>query len=613
MIEHIARRGGVGAAETGRGVYVAAREFLAPLFGSSLATLIIFVPLAFLSGVTGAFFKFLSVTMAAAILISFVLTALIVPLLARMWIDFDKWVDHDSGSGRLARAHGRLLDRLFARPLWAAAAVGLLIGAGWLAYTHVGTGFLPRMDEGGFVIDYTAKPGTSLAETNRELEQVEAILRKDPDVYTYSRRTGAGLGGDLNETYQGDFFVRLIPASQRPPIWTVMDRVARTITADVPGIAFDPHQLLGDMIGDMVGRRQPVVIDLGGRDPNALLAAAPQVAAAIAKVPGIEPASIDDGVVPAGDALDIRVRPAAALLGITPADVRRQVHAALHGIVATRFAGTVRDIGVRLRLAAGSRRPTRRDLDHLPIRAPSGHLYPLDSVADISFVAGQPQITRDNLAQVVAVTAEIGGGHDLGSTVAAVKRVLDRPGLLPPGVTYRIGGAYKQQKLAAEGMTKVFAAAAIAEFILLLFLYDRMVLALLVIASAILSSGAVFIGLWLSGVEFNITAMMGMVMIVGIATEMAIFFASEARALEGVLPRREALRRAAVTRLRPIVMSSLAMILALLPLGAALSGSGDQMLQPLAIAIIAGIVIQLPLVLLVLPVAVAHLTPARGQ
>jgi multidrug efflux pump subunit AcrB len=209
------------------------------------------------------------------------------------------------------------------------------------------------------------------------------------------------------------------------------------------------------------------------------------------------------------------------------------------------------------------------------------------------------------------VTAEIGGGHDLGSTIAGVKRALAAPGVLPAGVYYTIGGAYKQQQMAVKGMIKVFAAAAIAEFILMLFLYGRLWLPLIILASAVISSGAVFIGLWVTGTEFNITAMMGMVMIVGIATEMAIFYASEYQELEKQMPPREALRLAARNRLRPIVMSTLAMILALIPLGAAISGSGDQMLQPLAIAIIAGILVQLPLVLVAMPVVIGWTVRGR--
>src|SRR6185437_1450417 len=167
-------------------------------------------------------------------------------------------------------------------------------------------------DEGGFVLDYYTQPGTSLAETNRELEQVEAILKNDRDVETYSRRTGAGLGGDFKESYQGDFFIKLADPSRRPPIWTVMDQLSDKITAQVPGIHIDIHQLLDDMIGDMVGRPQPVVVQLSAGNPDALSGAADKVASMLANVPGIEAASVNNGIVPAGDALEIKVDPAAA-------------------------------------------------------------------------------------------------------------------------------------------------------------------------------------------------------------------------------------------------------------------------------------------------------------
>ena len=607
MIEHIVRRAGVPGVEQSRmAVLLAAREFFAPLFGSSLATIIIFAPLAFLSGVTGAFFKFLSLTMASALIISFMLTALVVPLLAHGIVDFSKWQDPDHGRETwLRRNHRRALRGLFAHPSLIAVGVLILAGAGYLAYGRVGTGFLPRMDEGGFVLDYQTAPGTSLAETNRELEEVEAILRQNPYVATYSRRTGAGLGGDLVESYQGDFFVRLKSSAPRPPIWQVMDEIAKEVTNRVPGINFDTHQLLSDMIGDMVGRRQPVVIELSAKDPEVLGGVAKQLSAALAKIPGIEPASVNDGVVPAGDALEIRVDPAsAALEGVTPAEVEAQVYNYLHGAVVTRYLGAVQAVGVRLWLDPPEQRIYRDRLGQLPIRSPDGHLFPLETIARISFVAGQPEITRDNLAQIVAVTAQIGGGKDLGSTIAAVQRVLRQPGLLPAGVYYTIGGAYKQQQMAVRGMIKVFAAAAVAELVLLLFLYERWWLPVIIIVSSLVSSSAVFIGLWLTGIELNITAMMGMVMIIGIASEMAIFLVSEYRLLERSMPPRQALYEAALNRLRPITMSTLAMILALIPLGAALSGSGDQMLQPLAIAIIAGIIVQLPLVLLAMPVVI---------
>ncbi len=607
MIEHIARRAGDPGLEHPKdAVLPAAREFLSPLFGSSLATIIVFVPLAFLSGITGAFFKFLSLTMASALIISFALTALIVPLLARSLIDFQSW--HDPAQGRdswLTRTHRRALNLLFARPVLIALGLLALVAVGYVSYVHVGTGFLPKMDEGGFVLDYRTAPGTSLGETDREIGQVENLLKQNRDVATFSRRTGAGLGGDLVESYQGDLFVRLVDPTKRPPIWTVMDDLNTAITTQVPGVKFDIHELLDDMIGDMVGRRQPVVVQLTAQDPDVLDSVAVHVADAISKVPGIEPASVDNGVIPAGDALEIHVDAAAAATqGMTPAEVKDQLYHHLNGSVVTRYLGKVQDVGVRLWLEPLRGSLYRDELGSLLVRSPSGRTFPLSTVATTQFVSGQPEITRDNLAQVADVTAEIGGGHDLGSTIAAVQKVLRNPAVLPPGVRYTIGGAFKQQQIAAHGMLKAFAAAAAAEFILLLFLYNRFWVPLIIIVSATLSSSAMLLALWITGTELNITAMMGMVMIVGVATEMAIFFASEYQELTKTLAPREALRGAAINRLRPIVMSTLAMILALIPLGAAISGSGDQMLQPLAIVIIAGIIVQLPLVLLAMPVVI---------
>jgi multidrug efflux pump subunit AcrB len=607
MIEHIARRAGLPGLDRPQDqVLLAAREFFSPLLGSSLATIVIFLPLAFLSGVTGAFFQYLALTIASALIISYLLTAFTVPLLARGIIDFAKWVDPQRGGETwMQRLHGRMLRGLFAHPSLVALAVVVLIGVGYVAYGHVDTGFLPKMDEGGFVLDYQSAPGTSLTETNRELLQVEAILKHDPDVAAVSRRTGAAFGGDFAESYQGDMVVRLVPPGRRPPIWTVMDRLDSTITDRVPGISFDTHQLLGDMIGDMVGRRQPIVIELSAKDPSALPAVATKVAAAIAKLPGIEPASVNNGVVPAGDALDIHVNPdAAAMAGVTPAEVEAQLYHYLHGAVVTRYLGALQPVGVRLWLDPPRERLYKSQLDNLTIRSPSGRIFPLRTIAQVRLIAGQPEIARDNLEQVVAVTAQIGGGHDLGSTAAAVQAILDRPGFLPPNVYYQAGGAYKQQQLAVHGMIRVFAAAALGEVVLLLFLYERFWIPITIIVSSLISTGAVFVGLWATGVELNITAMMGMVMIIGIATEMAIFLVSEYQALAKEVPARQALQQAALNRQRPIAMSTLAMILALLPLGVAISGSGDQMLQPLAIAIIAGIVVQLPLVLLAMPVVI---------
>ncbi|MGH6969251.1 MAG: efflux RND transporter permease subunit, partial [Stellaceae bacterium] len=293
--------------------------------------------------------------------------------------------------------------------------------------------------------------------------------------------------------------------------------------------------------------------------------------------------------------------------------VKDQVDRYIEGTVATTYLGSIEDVGVRRWAHPPIGRVYRRDLEALPIHGPNGRIFPLNAVAKFDFIGSDPQLVRENLAQIVPVTADINGTHDLGSVVASVKKVLERPGLIPQGVYYDLGGEYKQQQLAVKGMFKVAAAAVLAEFILLLFLYERLTIPVIIIVSSLISTCAVFVGLWITGVELNITAMMGMVMIIGISTEMAIFLFSEYQMLEKTMPSRQAIYEAALNRFRPIAMSTLAMILAWLPLGAAISGSGDQMLQPLAIAIIAGIMVQLPLVLLAMPVVVGLLVHKRER
>jgi CzcA family heavy metal efflux pump len=602
MIEHIARRAG-RSVETGGGidaVLAAGQEFLRPLTGSSLATLIVFFPLGFLSGVTGAFFKALSVTMGSALVISFLLTAFAVPVLARQIIDFSKW--HDPSSGRepwLERQHRRLLDRLFAAPWLIAVAVVPLLALGWIAYSHVGTGFMPVMDEGGFVLDYLTKPGTSLAETDRELSQVEAILKATPEVDTFSRRTGLGLGGDLAEANKGDFFVRLKPQPRRGSD-EIMADIRQQVDQQVPGVDVELAQLMEDLIGDLTAVPQPIEIQLFASDPASLVPAAQKVAETVGKVDGV--VDIKDGVTLAGDAIDVRIDPVkAGLEGMDPAQVSSQLDGYLSGTVATNLPSTVKQIGVRTILAGGLRKH-EDDLARMPIRAPDGHVFPLGRVADLSTDPGQPEITRDNLQRMVAVTARI-EGRDLGSTVTDVKAALDQPGVLPPAVSYSLGGLYEQQQIAFSGLLKVFAAALVAELILLLFLYERLMLPLIIIGTSLLSTTAVFTALWLTGIELNITAMMGMTMIIGIATEMAIFYVSEYAELAHDLPFRQALLEASRNRLRPIAMTTLAAILTLMPLALGL-GEGSAMQQPLAVAIIAGLILQFPMVLLVMPVLI---------
>jgi len=613
MIEHIARRAGRSETpedgDTRDTVLRASREFLSPLTGSSTATLLVFAPLVFLSGVTGAFFKALSLTMASALIISYAFTALAVPLLTRLIVDFDRWKDPAAGpEGRVGRAHRWLLERLFARPWLIAIAVAPLLVTGWFAFSHVGSGFMPKMDEGGFTLDFRSAPGTSLEETSRELAQVEAILSATPEVDTFSTRIGAGLGGGLTEPNVGDFFVRL-KGGPRRPIEAVMTEVQGKIDDSVPGLDVALSQLIEDEIGDLTAVPQPIEVKLFATDPALLDPAARKLAAAIAKVEGV--VSVRDGIVIAGDGLNIQVDPArAGIEGMDPGAVGAALDGYLAGTVATQLPATDKQIGVRVWLPPAQRRFDDQ-LASLPIRAPDGHVFALGRVASVSQAPGQAEIERENLQRMVPITARL-QGRSLGSAVADVKKILDQKSMVPSGVRYELGGLYAQQQIAFAGLTRVFGAALVAEFVLLLFLYERLWLPVIMLGASLLSTTAVFIGLWLTGIELNITAIMGMTMIIGIGTEIAIFLVSEYVELSHEMPPRQALLEAARSRFRPITMSTLAAILTLMPLALAI-GAGSGMQQPLAIAIISGLLVQFPLVLLVMPVVIGLTLPRTNR
>jgi multidrug efflux pump subunit AcrB len=599
MIEHIARRAGTGDQGVAA-VLPAGQEFLRPLTGSSLATILVFLPLGFLSGVTGAFSRALSITMGSALLISWLFTAFAVPVLAGSIIDFRKWRDPAlAGPGRLERSHQRLLRGLTVRPWLLLVGLVPLLVVGWLAYTHVATGFMPTMDEGGFVLDYKTKPGTSLAETDRELGQIEKIVTANPAVRTFSRRTGMGLGGDLNEPNQGDFFVRLKDGG-RDPIETVMSSIRQQIESQVPGVNVDLSQLMEDLIGDLTAVPQPIEVQLYADDPSVLNKLAEKVAAAIGKVDGV--VEVRSGVIIAGDALTVHVDPVkAALEGVDAQSVQDQLNGYLSGTTPARMPQGNLLVDVRV-LLLPAERLYGAQLADLPIRAPDGHLFPLKRIASVTTVAGQPEITRRDLRQTVAVTGRI-EGRGLGAAVADVRAALATPGLIPPGAHYALGGLYEQQQIAFAGLMRVFLATLVAEFVLLLVLYERFWLPVIIILSSLLSTTAVFTGLWVAGVDLNITALMGMTMIIGIATELAIFYVSEYTELARTMPARQALVAASANRLRPILMTTLAAILTLLPLALAI-GQGSGMQQPLAVAIIAGLLLQFPLVLLAMPVVI---------
>ena len=598
MVEHIIRRIRTGTGLHHESIIRATTEFTGPLAGSSTSTMIIFAPLAFLSGVTGAFFKALSLTMAASLFISFMMAWLAVPVLAVRLLDQSDSAHPEGGhiTDFSHRTYTWVMIRILRRPVLVLVIIIPLLAIGYLAYQQVGSGFMPRMDEGGFILNYVAPPGTSLTETNRLLMEVEKILLANPYVDTFSCRTGLQLGGGLTEPYTGDFFVQLKPFP-RPPIDRIMTEVRRQVHEHVPGLKIDTAQMIQDLIGDLTAVPQPIEIKIFSDQTTVLDREARRVKLAISKIPGVVEAR--SGIVLAGDALVIRVnRVKAALQGMTAGAITKLLEEYLTGTVTTRIQRGPRMIGVRVWVPEADRH-TQRDMRNILMRAPDGHLFPLKMVATLKTVTGRQEIARYNLKRMVAVNARI-SGRDMGSTVAALKRILNRPGMFYPGVYYQLGGLYKQQQIAFHDLLVVIIAAMLLVFLLLLFLYEHFRVALAMLSIPLLALTCVIVGLWITHTELNVSSMMGMTMVVGIVTEVAIFYYSEYHDMHESAPVINRLIEAGKNRMRPIAMTTLAAILALLPLAMGV-GQGAAMQQPLAIAIITGLCVQMPLTLVILP------------
>lgn len=608
MVEHGIRRLREHGEGQRRVVLLAAREMLGALTGSSLATVVVFVPLAFLGGVTGAFFKALALTIASSLAISYLFSLFAVPLLAH-WLLRERDAMHKD-VGRVLQTvlngYHALLRRLLARPFWLVLGLIPLAVVVWTAYQAVGTGFMPAMDEGGFVLDYRAPAGTSLEETDRRLRLIEKVLAETKEVATYSRRTGLALGGFITEANEGDYFVRLKPLPRRP-IDEVMDDIRDRVAEQVPGVEIELALLMEDLIGDLTAVPQPIEIKVFGGDPAQLEAQARRIAKDIESVPDV--VDIKSGVVLAGDAVDIAVdRMKAKLLGLDPEQVTRLAQVALEGIVTTHVQRDEKMVGIRVWTDASVRSRIDRIRD-IPITTPDGTLVRLGRLATFEKQVGQPQITRENLKTMVAVTARI-SGRDMGSVMEDVKARVAKLHL-PSSNYVEYGGLYKVQQESFRGLVLVTVAAALLVFAVLLYLYESVGAALAIVFVSLSAAAAVFPALWWTGIELNITSMVGLTMIVGISAEASIFFMSQWQESAERLAAHEALLEAGRLRLRPILMTALAAILALLPLALGV-GQGSAMLQPLAVAIIAGLVFTVPAVLIALPVLVATFTGPRS-
>jgi CzcA family heavy metal efflux pump len=578
-------------------------EIRVPLVGSTITPIVVFLPLISMTGVNGAFFRALAITVGMALLTSLALALTWTPTLSHYFIrprPRDKRGTHESVPPRLMRIYERVLRTSLERPIVLALASLVLVVGAYFCYKALGSDLLPAMDEGGFIVDYISPAGASLAETNRMVTTVEQILRSTPEVESTSRRTGLQLGlATVTEANIGDIAVKLKrdrPRASDDVIAEVREKVGK----QVPTLDVEFVQKLQDMIGDLTSLPEPIAVKLFSQDPVLLHDWGPRVGDALKKLPGVVDVlnGIENTI--SGPATMFRVDAGvAARAGFTAQEIELDTSAILQGEPApTPVVVNDRAYTIRVRFPESTRASVDAIKNTLLVSS-TGRTGTLGSLATVEEIPGQTEVRRENLQRNITVTARL-EGVDLGTGMAAVQRTIADLHL-PASIRVQYGGLFAEQQQSFHDLVVVLALAVVLVFTVLLFEFGGFAAPVAVIASALLSTAGVFFALLITRTTFNLSSFMGLIMVIGIVAKNGILLldADQRFRAEG-LSAEESMIRAGERRLRPIMMTALATVAGMIPLALGL-GAGSQMLRPLAIAVIGGIAASMVLSLVITP------------
>jgi CzcA family heavy metal efflux pump len=611
-------------------VQSALRELTVPLIGSTVTPIVVFLPLISITGVTGSFFRALAVTMTVSLLTSLILALSWTPTLSLYLVrrkadsvqqanaDTDRLATggeekHLAGLfGRTVNFYERVMRAVLNRPWILLASSLTIVVLAVLCYNLLDSELLPGMDEGGFIVDYFTPPGSSLAESNRILDRIETVLRSTPEVETTSRRTGLQLGlAAVTEANNGDFTVKLKSKRDRDVEEVIAD-IREKLEREEPSTKVEFVQILQDMIGDLTSQPEPIVIKLFAQDGKLLNGTAPRVAEAIGKVPGV--VDVLNGVenTVSSPTVTYQINPmVAARAGFTPEEIAVDASAVLEGEPATTpVVVQDRAYTIRVRFPEQNRSSLDR-MNNTLLGSANGHTATLGSLASISTDPGETEIRRENLQRMVQITGRF-EGIGLGKGMDAVRKAVEGMGL-PKSIRVEYGGQYEEQQKSFKDLLFVLGLALLLLFTVLLFEFRTFSAPLSILASALLSTFGGFLALLLTRHTFNVASFIGMIMVIGIVSKNGILLLDAEQGFRGRgLSNEQAMIQAGRRRLRPIAMTALATVAGMLPLAFGL-GAGSQMLQPLAIAVIGGLLSSMVLSLIFTPAIHYFLQPASNK
>jgi multidrug efflux pump subunit AcrB len=595
VVENIERHLEMGKARK-QAVIEATGEIIAPLISATLTTLIVLVPLVFLTGVPGIFFKALALTLSLAILASMLLAVFLTPAVA---VTFISTKTRKSGKmmNKIIKAHQVVLKTGLKNPIIAYLLIVVTIIGSIALFKKIPSGFLPLWDEGTIVLDYLAPPGSSVDGTRTMLKSITDYLPTIPEVEAYSLRTGRSLAHPRTHANDGDFVINLKKDRTRSA-FEIMDELRDFIEQKEPNLSPEIFQVLPDRLNDLSGEIAPVVIKVYGKNLSTIQGVAANIADSLENIKGV--VDIYPGFEAGEPELTIRINTEkVARYGLTPQMVNNAIHMALWGDEATQIMEGIKLIPVRIRYPKAYASHFER-VQSLPLYFPEiNRTVILSELAEIKKIPGKTDIEHENLSQVVNIEAQI-SGRDLGGTAADIQQLLHNWNL-PPGVTVQLGGQYKSQQRAFKELMLILILATLIIFIVLLFEFNSFRTALAILIGTSLSVSGVFLFLWFTGTSLDISAFMGMIMIIGVVVNNGILLIDYTEKYLKENPNiTNALLMASRVRLRPILMTTLSSIFGFLPLAFAM-GEGAEMLKPLAVSMIGGMSLSMIFSLFVIP------------
>jgi hydrophobe/amphiphile efflux-1 (HAE1) family protein len=575
------------------------------VMATTFAIVAVFVPIAFMSGIVGKFFFQFGLTVAVAVLVSLFVSFTLDPMLSSVW--------HDPPEGRFRRVRwlGRVMDRIERGVEWIHGLYGGVLAWGldhrvkvlvlatvlffgsFALVPLIGTEFIPEADNGLVSLRLNTPVGSSLAHTDSKVRQVEAALKAFPEIALVMTTVGTDEGRNYARVN-----LKLVERAQRARTQKEIERAIREVLRPIAGIELS------------VGFNRPIFVNVLGPDPDTLSVLIRELQAKVARVPGIADLETSDKA--ANPALSVRLNNAAAAdLGITVAQLGSTLRPLLAGDTVSYWLGPDgQNYEVNVQLPKENRR-LAADIGNLYLttgkRGPDGEarMVPLRQVAEIVETTSPQIIKRQDLQRRVALYAGAEGrpSGDVGNDVQKIVKETT----LPPGYRFSVGG---QQQDMVESFSAALAALALAIVFIYLILasqFASFLQPLAIMASLPLSLIGVFIGLLLTGTTLNIFSIIGCIMLMGLVTKNAILlvdFANRARRAGASL--RDALLQAGQVRLRPILMTTAAMIGGMLPLALGL-GEGGETQAPMGRAIIGGVITSTLLTLVVVPVLYTYL------